>query len=140
MTTIIYKSVRPAILSDSLNDNGDLWIPIDKLIEYTGLELKPEGVCTEGTCIPLSKQQEKKFIQQDKNLFNISAFSRMMGEPIVHDSKDDVWVIGEGEPAHRKYRTSLIASDFTLPDYNGMKHSLSSFLGKKIFLVSWASW
>lgn len=141
MTTILYKSRQPAIISDSVNNAGDLCIPIIKLQEYTGLELKPEGVCTTmETCIPLNKQQEKEIVLKDKNLFNIIAFSRMMSEPIVHDSKNDVWVIGERESDKQKIATTLYAPDFTLPDFKGVKHSLSSYLGKKIFLVSWASW
>jgi hypothetical protein len=136
MTTILYKSRQPAILSDF----SDLCIPINKLNEYTGLELKPEGVCTKETCIPLTKHQEKEIILHDKNLFNIIAFSRMMGEPIVHDLKHDVWVIGERESDQQKSGTTHSAPDFTLPDYKGVKYSLSSYLGKKIFLVSWASW
>ena len=79
MTTILYKSMQPAILSDSLNIDGDLCIPINKLSEYTGLELKSEGVCIEETCIPLNKNLEKEIILHDQNLFNIIAFSRMMG-------------------------------------------------------------
>jgi peroxiredoxin len=34
----------------------------------------------------------------------------------------------------------LEAPDFTLPDIDGQLHSLSDFLGKKVFLVTWASW
>ncbi|MCP8617956.1 peroxiredoxin family protein [Salirhabdus salicampi] len=140
MTTFLYKSRQPIILSDSLHHDGDLYIPINKLNEYTGLELKPEGVCTKDTCIPLNKQQEKEIIVHEKSLFNIVGFSRMMGEPVVHDLEKDVWVIGERQPDIQKSGTTLSAPDFTLPDFNGVKHTLSSYLGKKILLVSWASW
>ena len=36
--------------------------------------------------------------------------------------------------------SSLEAPDFTLPDLDGRLHSLSDYRGKKVFLVSWASW
>jgi peroxiredoxin len=36
--------------------------------------------------------------------------------------------------------SSLQAPDFKLPDINGKPHSLSDFRGKKVFLVTWASW
>ena len=35
---------------------------------------------------------------------------------------------------------SLEAPDFTLPDRTGRLHSLSEHRGKKVLLVSWASW
>jgi peroxiredoxin len=36
--------------------------------------------------------------------------------------------------------SSLAAPDFTLPDMNGKLHSLSDFRGKKVLLLTWASW
>ena len=36
--------------------------------------------------------------------------------------------------------TSLDAPDFSLPDLDGKMHSLSEHRGKKVLLVSWASW
>ncbi|PYS58122.1 MAG: hypothetical protein DMF74_24460, partial [Acidobacteria bacterium] len=30
--------------------------------------------------------------------------------------------------------------NFTLPDLNGKLHSLADFRGKKVLLVTWASW
>jgi peroxiredoxin len=35
---------------------------------------------------------------------------------------------------------SLEAPDFTLPDLEGRPHALRDYRGKKVFLVSWASW
>ena len=138
---MLYKSMGPASLRDSFNDENDLWIRIDNLMESAGLEVKSEGVCFDDTCVPLPKlAEEDEFISKDNSLFNISAFSRLMGDPIVRDLKNDVWVIGEGGAGRRENRRSLTAPDFTLPDINGVNYSLSSYLGKKIMLVSWASW
>jgi len=36
--------------------------------------------------------------------------------------------------------SSLKAPDFTLPDMNGKARSLSDFRGKKVLLLTWASW
>ena len=36
--------------------------------------------------------------------------------------------------------TSLEAPDFALPDPSGRMHRLSDYRGKKVFLVTWASW
>ena len=137
---MLYKSMGPASLRDSLNDENDLWIRIDNLMESAGLEVNAEGVCFDDTCVPLPKLPENEFISKDRSLFNISAFSRLMGDPIVRDPKNDVWVIGEGGAGRRENRRSLTAPDFTLPDIYGVNYSLSSYLATKIMLVSWASW
>jgi peroxiredoxin len=34
----------------------------------------------------------------------------------------------------------LTAPDFTLPDLAGKPHTLSHLRGKKVLLVTWASW
>jgi peroxiredoxin len=38
------------------------------------------------------------------------------------------------------YISSLMAPDFRLPDAKAELHSLSDFRGKKVLLVTWASW
>jgi peroxiredoxin len=40
----------------------------------------------------------------------------------------------------RQGLASLQAPDFTLPDMAGKPHSLSDFRGKKVLVVTWASW
>ena len=32
------------------------------------------------------------------------------------------------------------APDFTLPDFDGVQHSLSQYRGKKVLIMTWASW
>jgi hypothetical protein len=59
---------------------------------------------------------------------------------VVHDAAHGVWSIGEAAPARRAAMESLEAPDFTLPDLDGRPHSLRDYRGKKVFLVSWASW
>jgi hypothetical protein len=138
MTTLLFKTQQPVYLNDSLIENGDLWLPIGKLPQLIGLEVKPEGVCFDDTCVPVPEQQKEMYVQS--TMFNLSAFSRLMGYPIVHNSKLDVWYFGEGGTVQRQNRSSLHAPDFTLPDLTGKQYSLSSFFGKKVLLLSWASW
>ncbi len=40
----------------------------------------------------------------------------------------------------RQGLASLRAPNFTLPDMDGKVHSLADFRGKKVLLVTWASW
>jgi peroxiredoxin len=51
-----------------------------------------------------------------------------------------VWVLAESAADRAAALASLEAPDFTLPDPSGRTHSLSDYRGKKVFLVTWASW
>ena len=59
---------------------------------------------------------------------------------MVRDDAHAVWFFGEAARIRREALRSLQAPDFTLPDLEGRMHSLADYRGKKIFLVSWASW
>jgi hypothetical protein len=59
---------------------------------------------------------------------------------VVADTGHRAWCIGESSEARKRTLQSLNAPDFTLPDLDGRMHSLSQYRGKKVFLVSWASW
>jgi hypothetical protein len=140
LITIVYKDQTPFSISDSVVCNGEIWVPVDLLKSKLGLELKPEGVCFEDNCIPLPIQDRDSYMSETDQTFNLSAFSRLLGLPVIYDEKHHVWLFGEAGSVHRNRLQSLKAPDFTLPDLEGNLHSLSSFIGKKIFLVSWASW
>jgi len=72
--------------------------------------------------------------------FFFTICARHQGQPVVHDDTHQVWFFGEAAGTHSNALASLQAPDFTLPDLDGKLHSLSQYQGKKIFLVSWASW
>ena len=72
--------------------------------------------------------------------FNLSEFARLIKQPFVTDQKNGVWYFGARAAEQNSYLASLEAPNFTLPDLNGNLHSLSDFRGKKVLLVTWASW
>ncbi len=59
---------------------------------------------------------------------------------MVRDDAGEVWVLGVGAAARSRALQSLVAPDFTLPDLDGRLHALSDHRGKKVLLVTWASW
>ena len=65
---------------------------------------------------------------------------RAQGHPVVHDPRHDVWSVGETAAARRARQATLEAPDFRLPDLEGRMHTLSQYRGRRVFLVSWASW
>ena len=71
---------------------------------------------------------------------DLTGLSRHMGQPIAASPERAVWSIGEAAEDVADRLRSLEAPDFTLPDLDGRTHTLSSFRGRKVFLLAWASW
>lgn len=138
--TIIYDD-RASDIGADLKDAGQLWITTFDLKRATGFELKPQGVCRDELCFPVPKSRQKEFVQgtAEKTWFNLVAFANLVHQPIVHDEALSTWYFGQ-RLDQRQGLSSLKAPDFTLPDMSGKMHSLSDFRGKKVLLVTWASW
>jgi hypothetical protein len=117
---------------------GEPWIPVDSLKAATGWEVKPEGACLDDRCVPLPIGREQEFVRDGR--FNVAALARYLAQPVLRDEPSGTWVIGESAEFRASGLRSLRAPDFTLPDHRGISHSLSDYRGRKVFLVSWASW
>jgi hypothetical protein len=139
--TIIYDGT-PTEVAVAAAPAGDLWVTLPELTRATKLELKPQGVCSEKQCFPLPESRKAEFVAERSGQmqFNLSAFARLLNQPIARDSKNGVWYFGPRPEEQNSYLASLVAPDFTLPDMAGKSHSLSDFRGKKVLLITWASW
>lgn len=137
--TIIYGG-RPVSVANATAEGDNLWLSLDDLRATTGWELKPQGVCLGEVCVPIPAGREADFVRTDGNQFNLAALARQLNQPAVHDGAHAVWFFGEAASARNNALQSLQAPNFTLPDLDGKVHSLSAYRGKKILLVSWASW
>ena len=138
--TIIYDDLATEISTANV-DAGQLWITTVDLARATRFELKPQGVCRNELCFPVPKAREHEFVRKTagKTWFNIVAFAGLVHQPVAHDEALAMWYFGLRSD-QRQALSSLEAPDFSLPDMNGKMHSLSDFRGKKVLLVTWASW
>ena len=118
-------------------DGDDLWLPLADLTPTTGWALKPEGLCRGAVCVPV---RDRGFLSESDTRFNVTALARALGQPLVRDAAHGVWSLGEAGGARHERLQSLEAPDFRLPDLEGRLHTLSEHRGRKVFLVSWASW
>src|SRR6185437_17173724 len=138
--TIVYDDAATDLAS-AREDAGQLWITTADLKRATRFEVKPQGVCRDELCFPLPKAKQETFIHKDagKTWFNMTAFAELVHQPVAHDAALATWYFGLRSD-QRQQLSSLQAPDFTLPDLHGKLHRLSDFRGKKILLVTWASW
>ena len=121
---------------------NDLWITLADLKAATGFVNKPQGVCREELCFPLPKKQRAAYLQpQGKTTwFNLTEFARLLKQPVARDAELGTWYFGQRSEVQNSFTQNFKAPNFTLPDKNGKLHSLSDFRGKKVLIVTWASW
>jgi hypothetical protein len=139
--TVIYDGVATEVTA-APEPSSDLWITTDDLTRATRFVIKPQGVCRDQLCFPLPKNRKSEFIIKKgaTTWFNLSEFARLIKQPFAADEKNGVWYFGARTDEQNGYLVSLEAPNFTLPDLNGRAHSLADFRGKKVLLVTWASW
>jgi len=122
--TVKLDKVRP--------DAHDLWVRAADLPRINEFHLKPQGACRADMCIPVSKDMKSG------EWFNLSGFARKVHETAVADA--GVWSFGEIPLVRGQFYESRIAPDFAVPDRTGRTVHLSDFRGKKVLIVTWASW
>ena len=147
--TVVYDDVATEINPAQIqieDASGQLWITTADLTRATRFEVKPQGVCRDELCFPLPKTRQQEFLRKNgddkdagKTWFNLTAFAALVHQSVAHDVGQSMWYFGLRSDQHQRL-ASLRAPDFTLPDINGKMHSLSDFRGKKVFLITWASW
>ena len=111
-----------------------LWVRKRDLPRINEFELKPQGACRADLCIPVPKDM----IRGD--YFNLTAFAKKAGQPVVVEPSERVWSFGEMQALGGGFVNSRLAPDFAVPDRAGRPVHLSTFRGKKVLVVTWASW
>ena len=144
--TIIYDNVVTEVAAqpDSVpaTKSPDLWVTLQDLKRATRFELKPKGVCRDELCFPIPKTRAQSFVAKvgRTTWFNQSQFALLVRQPVAYDLEQATWFFGPRADEQNGYIASLTAPDFKLPDMNGKLRSLSDFRGKKVLLITWASW
>jgi hypothetical protein len=138
MTQTLITLEGTAVIPGAEADGDGLWVPLDELTQATGWKLEPEGACRGDVCVPIPSAREREFVRP--GALNLAALARVLDQPVVHDAPSGSWVVGEAAQARSASMQSLEAPNFTLPDLEGRLHSLLDYRGRKVFLVSWASW
>jgi peroxiredoxin len=113
---------------------GGLFVADADAERATGWTRKPEGMCRGAICVPLPADAVRE------GAVDLAAFWRKLGNPVLHDEAGETWVLGAGAEQRNEALAGLAAPDFVLPDLDDAPHRLSDLRGRKILLVTWASW
>jgi len=135
--TVLYDDHATEIASraaDARQPGDALWVRKSDLKRINGFELKPQGACRADVCIPIKKEMTRG------DYFDLTSFARLVGQAVVTDATAGVWSFGEIPAMRGSFLASRIAPDFAVPDRKGRIVHLSSFRGKKVLVVTWASW
>ena len=136
MITLITDEREATLPAEGSGD--DLWLAARDAESSTGWTARPEGLCRGPVCDPLPPGREAEFVRDAR--VNVAALWRHLGRPVAHSGRGHVWVLGQSASDRASALRSLEAPDFTLPDPRGRLHSLSDYRGRKVLLVTWASW
>jgi len=129
MTTILTESNEFTV--DAAHG---LWLAAADAARVTGWTLKPEGMCRDDQCVPLPSTAVVT------GRVDVEAFWRRLDNPVLCSDDRETWVLGAGAEERNAALAGLMAPDFTLPDLSGTPRTLSDLRGKKVLLVTWASW
>lgn len=140
MIVLANDNVTEVTAMDESTD--DLWIRADELVEATGFDLKPYGACLGDLCVPLFGEDKDSLLRSraDGEWLNMSGLASKLGQPYVTDAEASIWSFGSIPDVRRSTLESGFAPDFEIEDRHGEIVRLSDFRGKKVLLITWASW
>ena len=136
-TTVLYddKAVTPRAIGRDPNQVKDaLWVRTRDLPGINEFEVKPQGACRADICIPIPKDMLRG------EYFNLTGFALAIDQAVVADPDARAWSFGEIPALRGEYLDSRQAPDVAMPDRAGRPVTLSRFRGKKLLVVTWASW
>jgi hypothetical protein len=138
--SVVFPDGR-ALVGRARPEGEDLWILAEDLTRLGGWSLSPEGACRGGVCVPVLPG-EGGFVErrESETWVNLSQLARLVDQPVVASPRHAVWFFGDRPEELADRLGSLEAPDFTLPDLDGRPHTLGDFRGRKVLLITWASW
>ena len=117
-------------------EGGRVLLSADALREALGWELHEGTLCNDAMCVPLPAGSRLG----EGGVFDLGEVATTLDRPLALDVDAPAAFLGISAGERAQMLGSLVAPDFTLPDLGGRPHSLSSYRGKKVFMVAWASW
>jgi hypothetical protein len=143
MTVTILCGAAATTIAEAGIEGESLWLAPDDLARATGWQWTPEGLCRGSACVPVPRGDAgREWVRETggRPSVSLTRLAQHLGQPVVASAEHRVWAVGEAAEEVGERLRSLEAPDFTLPDLNGRRHTLSDYRGRKVFLLVWASW
>jgi len=137
--TVIFND-QAVKIGGALVQGKHLWVAGDDVKNVNGFELKPEGLCAGDVCVPIPASNDWTRKHGDKKYLNVTRFADKADQAVAVDASGDVWSFGAVPVLESELLPKGKAPDFALPDRSGKTVKLSDFRGKKVLILSWASW
>jgi hypothetical protein len=139
--TVLYQD-RVVAIARTLNDPNDLWVVPEDLPRINDFVLKPEGACLAELCIPVRQDRDSEMFvtRAGQGWFNVTELAQKLQQAYTRDAEHAVWSFGNIPVARNAFLQSATAPDFALPNRDGKLVRLSDFRGKKVLVITWASW
>lgn len=139
--TVLYQD-RVVELGRALTGGSDLWVIPEDLPRINDFILKPEGACLEELCVPVRQDRDSEMFvaRAGQGWFNVTALARRLQQAYATDVDHAVWSFGNIPVTRQAFLQSAKAPDFSLPNREGKLVRLSDFRGKKVLVITWASW
>ncbi len=139
--TVLYNE-RVVELERTLPDATELWVTPQDLTRVNDFVLKPEGACLAELCIPVLQDRDSDMYvtRSDQGWFNLTGLADKLQQAYVSDFEDGVWSFGAMPLERQSFLRGGMAPDFEMADRDGNLVKLSDFRGKKVLLLTWASW
>ena len=117
-------------------DGSVVRLETEPVLTALGWTKKPEGLCQGDVCVPIGSRPDLITAQG----LDLLGLGEVLGRPVAIDQAESAASIGAATAAHGAELLAGVAPDFSLPDLTGKEYSLSSFKGKKVLLIAYASW
>lgn len=139
--TVLFQD-RVVEVDRTLGDPNDLWVVPADLTRINDFVLKPEGACLAELCIPVRQDRDSEMFvtRAGQGWFNVTELARKLQQAFTVDREHAVWAFGNIPVTRNAFLQSAMAPDFALPNRDGTLVRLSDFRGKKVLIITWASW
>ena len=137
--TVLYND-RVVEVTRTLADPDDLWVVPEDLTRISGFVLKGNRVCLDAVCVPAGPDSDVRITRSRQTWISMTELARQLKQAVAVDAERGVWSFGDIPATRVGFLESALAPDFSLPNRQGQQVRLSDFRGKKVLLVTWASW
>ncbi len=137
--TVLFNEAATEIEA-ALVEDDQLWVAVDQVHHVNGFDPKPEGFCSADLCIPIPKSNDWRMQHDGNEYFNVTRLATKFDQAVAVDKSKSIWSFGSVPMLSSRLLASGIAPDFELPNREGKLIKLSDFYGKKVLVLTWASW